>query len=71
MLVNLKKLSKTKFKKNFNLFRNSKFSSKFLLQYGIHLGGHLKLLAVETSSIIYGIRTLNMVINLLDTKLFI
>lgn len=64
MLVNLKKLSKVKLKKNFNLFRNSKFSSKFLLQYGIHLGGHLKLLAIETSSIIYGIRTLNMVINL-------
>ena len=49
--------------------RNNKFSSKFVVDYGIHLGGHLKLLALETSSVIFGIRTSNIIINLSFTTL--
>lgn len=51
-------------KPNFKLRNNKTFSSKFVLQYGIHLGGHLQLLCVETSSIVFGVRTKNMVLNL-------
>ena len=55
-IINLKNL----LKKNYN----DSFSSKFLLQYGLHLGGNLQLLNIETSSIIFGIRTCNVIINL-------
>ena len=48
----------SKLKNNYN------FSSKFIINYGIHLGGHIHLIKTETSSIIYGIRTQNVIINL-------
>lgn len=44
--------------------QNRFFSSKFILHYGIHLGGHLKLLQIETSSVVFGIRTSNVILNL-------
>lgn len=47
---------------------NNKFSAKIILNYGIHLGGHEKLLCLETSSIIFGIRTRNLIINLNTTS---
>ena len=50
--------------KNRQFPKKETFSSKFVLQYGIHLGGHLQLLCVETSSIVFGVRTKNMVLNL-------
>jgi ribosomal protein S2 len=37
-------------------------------QYGIHLGGHIQLLQVDTSSIIFGIRSSNIIINLNSTS---
>lgn len=43
---------------------NNFFSIKFLLQYGIFLGGHEHLINVETSSIVFGIRAGNVIINL-------
>lgn len=52
-------------KKNYN----DSFSAKFLLQYGLHLGGHLQLLNIETSSIVFGVRTGNSIINLNYTAL--
>jgi ribosomal protein S2 len=45
------------------------FSSKFMLQYGLQLGGHIHLLNVETSSIIFGIRNFNIIINVNLTAL--
>lgn len=47
---------------------NTKFSSKLILKYGIHLGGHDRLLCVETSSMVFGIRTRNIIINLNATS---
>ncbi|NCT57904.1 30S ribosomal protein S2 [archaeon] len=52
-----------KFNNSFFFFKNQKFSTKFLLNFGIHLGGNIKLLSLETSSIIYGIRNNNIIIN--------
>ena len=59
------------FKQNYNCkFRfTSKFTSKFMLQYGLHFGGHVHLLNIETSSIIFGIRNCNIIINLNFTAL--
>lgn len=69
-IKNLVIKSKTKFiKKTFNCNKNLKFSFKFLLQYGLQLGGHIKLLSLETSSIIYGIRTLNIIMNVNITSI--
>ena len=51
-------------KPKLKLRNNKSFSSKFVLQYGIHLGGHLQLLCVETSSIVFGVRTKNIILNL-------
>lgn len=48
---------------------NQNFTSKYILTYGIHLGGHISSLAPESSSIVYGLRTENMVINLNLTTL--
>lgn len=48
---------------------NTKFTSKMILKYGIHLGGHERLLCIETSSIVFGVRTRNIVINLNKTSL--
>ena len=48
---------------------NNKFSSKLILNYGIHLGGHEKLLSIETSSMVFGIRTRNIIINLNSTSI--
>jgi len=42
---------------------NSKFSTKFILVYGICLGGHMQLLKLTTSSSVFGLRTQNLVIN--------
>lgn len=58
-------------KKKFLVKKNYKdiFSSKFMLQYGIQLGGHIHLLNVETSSIIFGIRNFNIIINVNLTAL--
>lgn len=53
----------------FKLKNNNIFTSKFMLQYGIHLGGHIHLLQIEISSIIFGIRTKNSIINLNSTSL--
>lgn len=53
----------------FKLRNNNIFTSKFMLQYGIHLGGHIQLLQIETSSIVFGIRTKNTIINLNFTSL--
>lgn len=47
---------------------NAIFSYKFILQYGIHLGGNLQLLQIETSSIVFGIRASNIIINLNNTS---
>jgi len=47
---------------------NRFFSVHFILKSGILLGGHLRLLSHETSSIIYGIRTQNLIINLNKTS---
>ena len=58
------------FSKNYlKKLTNNQFSSKYILTYGIHLGGHISSLASETSSIVFGIRTQNMVINLNLTSL--
>lgn len=46
------------------LKNNSVFSLKFLLQYGLHLGGNFSLLQIETSSVVFGIRASNIIINL-------
>ena len=48
---------------------NKNFSAKYLLTYGIHLGGHKSSLFPESSSIVFGLRTQNMVINLNLTSL--
>ena len=52
---------------NIKLRFNNKFSSKLSLNYGIHLGGHVRLLCIETSSMVFGVRTRNLVINLNST----
>lgn len=48
---------------------NKNFTSKYILTYGIHLGGHISSLAPEASSIVFGLRTQNMVIGLNLTAL--
>lgn len=48
---------------------NNKFSSKLVLNYGVHLGGHTQLLILTTSSVSFGIRSNNIVINLSKTLL--
>jgi len=47
----------------FKTYNNCKFSSKLLFSFGLNLGGHLKSLQLSTSSIIFGIRTENSIIN--------
>lgn len=48
---------------------NDKFSSKLFLNYGIQLGGHIQLLILTTTSVIYGIRTNNIIIDINKTLL--
>lgn len=42
---------------------NNKFSSKFFFKYGLNLGGHLRFLDLTTSSIVYGVRFFNSILN--------
>ena len=48
---------------NFNLSRNTNFVSKFILSSGIQLGGHLCLVKLTTTSVVFGSRFLNAIIN--------
>ena len=50
-------------KLNFNLSRNVNFVSKFILNSGIQLGGHLSLLKLTTTSVVFGSRFSTAVIN--------
>lgn len=54
---------------SFKLKHNYVFTSKFLLQYGIQLGGHISLMQPDTSSIVFGVKTQNNIINLNLTSL--
>jgi len=60
MLQNIFISKKIDLFKNYN---NCKFSNKLLAHFGLNLGGHLKLLQFSTSSIVFGIRTQNSIIN--------
>lgn len=50
-------------KLNFNFSRNVNFVSKFILNSGIQLGGHLSLLKLTTTSVVFGSRFSTAVIN--------
>lgn len=46
------------------LLNNTKFSSKFIFKYGLNLGGHVRFLDLTTSSILYGVRYFNSILNM-------
>ena len=50
-------------KLNFTFSRNVNFVSKFILNSGIQLGGHLSLLKLTTTSVVFGSRFFTAVIN--------
>ena len=50
-------------KEFFRFSLNNKFTSKLVLVYGICLGGHMQLLKLTTSSVVFGLRTKNLIIN--------
>lgn len=52
------------FQSEYKLKNNCFFTSKFMLQYGVQLGGHFRLMQAEASSIVFGVRTQNSIINL-------
>lgn len=56
-------------KNSFKLYNNNKFSSKFMLNYGIHLGGNICLLELSSKSVLYGVRSRNSVINVTKTSI--
>jgi len=49
------------------LMKNSNFSSKLLVNVGVQLGGHLQLLKLTTTSVVFGIRNSNVIINMNTT----
>jgi len=49
------------------LMKNSNFSSKLLVNVGVQLGGHLQLLKLTTTSVVFGVRNSNAIINLNTT----
>ena len=55
------------FNLNFNKYYN--FSYKLLVLSGLHLGGNIQNFDLSNSSVIYGIRTANVIINLILTSL--
>ena len=52
-------------KEFFRFSLNNKFTSKLVLVYGICLGGHMQLLKLTTSSVVFGLRTKNLIINII------
>lgn len=51
------------------LYKNNKFTSKFMLKTGIHLGGHISLLDLTTTSVVFGLRNNNIIINLTSVSI--
>jgi ribosomal protein S2 len=60
----MKQITTSSLPLNLKIKNNYIFTSKFILQYGVQLGGHLSLMQPEASSIVFGVKTKNSIINL-------